>query len=309
MSANFSVVESPPYSKVMQLPGAAYQTTKVSLRVDEASLSNSVQQPQITEPRQISWLAASAKLEHNFVFSVCFGSCVDRERLARITVCCQSAQGDKKVQFDVVLGTQCLIENLASPKDSLSIAVAVSPSVGEAANAALGKSEKIYNFSLTVFIAPAVQGEMRTTIIMGNPMQLVPSLSASEKPKRPRGRPPIKRDEENTSETSPPRDEETTTTTTADNKKKRTNDDSSEIEERRRKRMRDAPEAPRFPDAYFAAESHDHSVHSVSFSEIEKQLKKQQQQQSVMPKTPSPPRRELSSVVVVERTPTAIVGQ
>lgn len=308
MSSSNSFTESPPYSKVMQLPGAAYQTTKVSLRVDEASLSNSVQQPQITEPRQISWLAASAKLEHNFVFSVCFGSCVDRERLARITVCCQSAQGDKKVQFDVVLGTQCLIENLASPKDSLSIAVAVSPSVGEAANAALGKSEKIYNFSLTVFIAPAVQGEMRTTIIMGNPMQLVPSLSASEKPKRPRGRPPIKRDEENTSETSPPRDEETTTTT-ADNKKKRTNDDSSEIEERRRKRMRDAPEAPRFPDAYFAAESHDHSVHSVSFSEIEKQLKKQQQQQSVMPKTPSPPRRELSSVVVVERTPTAIVGQ
>jgi len=308
MSSSNSFTESPPYSKVMQLPGAAYQTTKVSLRVDEASLSNSVQQPQITEPRQISWLAASAKLEHNFVFSVCFGSCVDRERLARITVCCQSAQGEKKVQFDVVLGTQCLIENLASPKDSLSIAVAVSPSIGEAANAALGKSEKIYNFSLTVFITPAVQGEMRTTIIMGNPMQLVPSLSASEKPKRPRGRPPIKRDEENTSETSPPRDEETTTTT-ADNKKKRATDDSGEIEERQRKRMRDAPEAPRFPDAYFAAESHDHSVHSVSFSEIEKQLKKQQQQQSVMPKTPSPPRRELSSVVVVERTPTAIVGQ
>jgi hypothetical protein len=309
MSVNNSFQESPPYWKVMQQPGATYQTTKVSLRVDEASLSNSVQQPQITEPRAIPWSAfrpVATKAEHNFVFAVCFGSGVPRERLARVSVCCQQQQKrddeSNRVQFDVILGnTQCLIENLVSPKDSLSILVTIAPAVGEANNAALQRSEKIYSFALTIFIAPTNQGEMRTTVIMGQQMQFVPSFSASAKPKRPRGRPPGKRADDATSLNSPMRDRSSEDDDNDDENdgkpekpsKKRVRDASAAIattavndvvvaaaaaaEEKERKRVKCVPDSPPMPLDLFSdipfyniSSSRQPPPLSISFSEIDR---------------------------------------
>ena len=336
----------------MHQPGATYETTRVSLRVDEASLSHSVQQPQITEPRAIPWSAfrhAATKAEHNFVFSVCFGSSTVRERLARVTVVCYQQMKrysdvyGNKVQFDVILGnTQCLIENLVSPKDSLSILVAIAPAIGEANNAALQRSEKIYSFSLTIFIAPTNQGEMRTTVIMGQQMQLVPSLSASSaKPKRPRGRPPSKRAaDEDDAAASPPRDgsnDDDDIVVVAPvavpkiaekSPKKRVHyttdhtsmpflgggdDDAAAAAAGDRKRPRYVPETPQFPDEMFAAIQFARSspipssALSISFSEIEKKSAEQQKKPSQHPKTPSPPRDSL--IAAKAATPAVIVGQ
>jgi hypothetical protein len=186
-----SFVESPPYSKVLQTPHSqCYNSVKVSLRVDESWLARAVQQPQVSEPRQLV-KCSTLDVEYSFSFAVTYGCPHDSEHGARVTVQCNNAtKPEKKVQFDVVTGPSCRIENLVTPRNlPLSLLVSVNPVVGEVAQ----RSEKLYTFFFVVFLASAVKGETNTSLVHGEMLTLLPTLTTVDKPKRPRGRPRVKR--------------------------------------------------------------------------------------------------------------------
>jgi hypothetical protein len=130
---------------------------------------------------------------HNFVFSVCFGAKPESRRFGRVTIACQS-EIVSPLQFDVLLGEQFSVQNIVPPNSEAAITVAISSSVGELKSTVEGRAnEKIYTFFFLVSICKSIAGSIQTNTVVVDQLNILPPLSVSEKPKRPRGRPKGKR--------------------------------------------------------------------------------------------------------------------
>ena len=184
MNSDLTSTETPPYTATLSTPDGFYKTTKVAMRVSEQLLKESSQQPYITKPCLFPSYADDVDYYHNFVFTACFGSVDDKERLVRITVCCEKPDG--KLQFDIVVGRECTVEN-CTPKDRLPMRIVAARARGETIINA--KRERVWVYTFNVHVNGSSNDKANSTIVTCETVQILPELTMEQKPKRPRGRP------------------------------------------------------------------------------------------------------------------------
>lgn len=197
MSRNISFLPSAPYkSSSVSLKNSRFQSTNVALRVNQNTLDQFSQQPEIISPCVIS----SDPHKQCFAFAACFSSTLDYYgQLAVVTVECVGERDTLK--FDVeVYASGCRLTNLSS-KMPASVNINILPTM-----ASTTTSERIYVCNFIVDVEPSLlPGEIKTGTSFAETVKILPEISPTIGVRRPRGRPPGKRSNNSKTSDSPTR--------------------------------------------------------------------------------------------------------